>query len=1194
MDNVRDLQKSLKDRTNEVETLKKKLEKAERDRRNAESRQPTNVQQLQSEKRELQIALEREESEKHELFMQINQLIAELADLRGNENVIADAKELRELNDQLRGKLSVIEGERDHFQKSYSTLEAGQQATRDELLATKSELERIKVTAESERQKFKQEIADHQKEVQIKSAALASLRLAKQEPSTSAEDYDKVVQEVAALKKDIAEKEKLIAAATASNDEIRQTVSKLEANLSALLTDKQNLESQLTEKHEEAKILRTELTSASSANAGEAVQMREKLDASENLISQLKNALELAQRNSNDVEIQASELEEKLAQAEDQVEKLSDELKRRESISSDFNSEKQKHLELRATLESTEKAKTAIENELQRRKSEISQGEARIAELEAKLEALSKENAKLMEKASVEEELVTLVSSLQETRSILSAKDAEIQELRKYIGDHQDESDKLAAQLREAQSNLQRAHENAESTESVRVEADQLRRELQETNDEFNRLVEDFQKAQKMLIDAEERVNRESSENAELRDSLLKAQNELRDAQTDIDRLNKQLERANAELKEAESKQTVEVELTKLKSELREVQTRADSLQSEVTKAENAKASAEEAVYLKVAEITKLQTENKKLSEELQSTQTDMEQLTSNFEKVRLAESSFHDEIVEVRGVAAQLRDELRDAHDRIEQLTSELHETQAALKTAQEAVAKSTADASEVVEIRAEVNRLREELLSSDAEIKRLKNELEETQKVDFKQRDLAEVAENRLEKLRLVEIEKNHLETRLREKQYELESLQKDLDKYVAKESAVAAQGEEAASEVKAALAAAEARLADLESELNQLRAREYAHADEVKKHSDAAKDAEMRLNLLQVERSSMEASIFEAQRKSSAVDSRIVELEGQLKEKESEFATLTQAGMEVDVLRSSLNDLHSRLEVTLEHKTALEAELRELKYNQEQAQQKEATLIGDLTAAQRAKLEYAEQLEAKQAEFTADLRKVQEEASENVRRLTDLLSAEAKRVETVVKEKEQLLIEKAELLEQLKSAPVNGNDDELQRKLSELTAENARLAGDLLKKESTASSNANTVELERNLLIKQREWSGERVKLEEQIGELQDQVGRLRSDKENLEGEVNRLKQISETLPPVPKPRRANTSLTNLTMDTLSERSITPNGDEEEVVRKLRSDLEKQKRLITVLRKKLQQQQLDSHRAAKLSTGSVPFFS
>lgn len=41
-------------------------------RKNLESRQPTDVQTLQGEKRELQIALEREETEKHELFMQVS------------------------------------------------------------------------------------------------------------------------------------------------------------------------------------------------------------------------------------------------------------------------------------------------------------------------------------------------------------------------------------------------------------------------------------------------------------------------------------------------------------------------------------------------------------------------------------------------------------------------------------------------------------------------------------------------------------------------------------------------------------------------------------------------------------------------------------------------------------------------------------------------------------------------------------------------------------------------------------------------------------------------------------------------------------------------------------------------------------------------------------------------------------------
>ena len=61
-----------------------------------------------------------------------------------------------------------------------NTAEKSLQNAENELSTLKDELQRIRATHDLEKNRLNQEIVDYQKELQIKSAALQSLRLAKQ------------------------------------------------------------------------------------------------------------------------------------------------------------------------------------------------------------------------------------------------------------------------------------------------------------------------------------------------------------------------------------------------------------------------------------------------------------------------------------------------------------------------------------------------------------------------------------------------------------------------------------------------------------------------------------------------------------------------------------------------------------------------------------------------------------------------------------------------------------------------------------------------------------------------------------------------------------------------------------------------------------------------------------------------------
>jgi hypothetical protein len=140
------------------------------------------------------------------------------------------------------------------------------------------------------------------------------------------------------------------------------------------------------------------------------------------------------------------------------------------------------------------------------------------------------------------------------------------------------------------------------------------------------------------------------------------------------------------------------------------------------------------------------------------------------------------------------------------------------------------------------------------------------------------------------------------------------------------------------------------------------------------------------------------------------------------------------------------------------------------------------------------------------------MRDELIDNVKRLSDLLEAETKRLQHSNNDRDRWLQEAqqrerecVELRKQLDSRPVapilNGGSSEtseLRAKVAELEDENAKLAGDLLKMESTGANSAFEDEFrhaQRRFNEEQDKWRKEKTDLEAQINELkQKQNGQL----------------------------------------------------------------------------------------------------
>ncbi|VDM39572.1 unnamed protein product [Toxocara canis] len=182
--------KSLKEKTVECDALKKKVEKFERDncfrqqwenqKRALESKQPMDVQMLQREKRELTMQLDREQNEKHELFLQINTLIAQVAEANRDAAEQQNNATLKAENDSLKSQLGSIQKIQTQLNNDVHSLQEELRRKAAEVESCKEDASRRLGFVENEKSKLQESVEALERELQLKSAALQSVMLAKQ------------------------------------------------------------------------------------------------------------------------------------------------------------------------------------------------------------------------------------------------------------------------------------------------------------------------------------------------------------------------------------------------------------------------------------------------------------------------------------------------------------------------------------------------------------------------------------------------------------------------------------------------------------------------------------------------------------------------------------------------------------------------------------------------------------------------------------------------------------------------------------------------------------------------------------------------------------------------------------------------------------------------------------------------------
>uniref|UniRef100_A0AAF5PSH3 Uncharacterized protein n=2 Tax=Wuchereria bancrofti TaxID=6293 RepID=A0AAF5PSH3_WUCBA len=580
----KELRKALKERTSECDSLRKKVEKFERDRqqwenqkRALEAKQPMDVQMLQGQKRELTMQLDREQAEKQELFMQINSLIAQLADANRVTSDQQECNVLKDENEKLKKQITDILAVQSQLNTDVHNLQEEVRCKNQEVENAQDESKRLRLIMNNEKVQLESSIEELQRDLQMKSAALQSLMLAKQDIKTNEADPAMITQLTA-------ENEELRGQIDEIRNEIKGRVSEIEEVKSDSEKKLRNLQSELDFMRENAKKKEAEL----SKQSDEIGKLQSELNSALETIQ--KGEAELSSMRNNEVH-EISQLRGGMEKYKLDAEKLSERLE--ESQKNLVECEKKydalkKDTEAKITWENSTLADTRKKFEEEIRQQEIKHNDLKQS---LKMEGMRAQEAEQEAKScrlkiiDLEEELNVLRIQTDKQRSV----DEQVRLLREEL---KQARNKISAQ--------------AADLEKAEIDADEADRSSRETIDELEEEVRSLQEKLKILEIGEEEQSKR----------LLVTEQEMMRNQENSEKYEKKCKMLTKELEEvrtafADTSALLEI----FKAENEKLSAKA-SLEDEVLTLATSLQSARDEISIKHDEIAKLRKELRELREE--------------------------------------------------------------------------------------------------------------------------------------------------------------------------------------------------------------------------------------------------------------------------------------------------------------------------------------------------------------------------------------------------------------------------------------------------------------------------------------------------------------------------------------------------------------------------------------------------
>uniref|UniRef100_A0A914ZJR1 Nucleoprotein TPR n=1 Tax=Parascaris univalens TaxID=6257 RepID=A0A914ZJR1_PARUN len=1081
-----ELKKALKEKTLECDSLKKKVEKFERDKqqwenqkRALESKQPMDVQMLQREKRELTMQLDREQNEKHELFLQINTLIAQVAEANRDAAEQQNSALLKAENDSLKSQLGNI-------QKIQSQLNSDVHSLQEELRRKTAAVESCKEDAkrrldlvENEKSKLQESVEGLERELQMKSAALQSLMLAKQDKRSGA---------------DAATIERL----TSDNEELTKQLTDTAKQVVAESEQKSLLSKQIEELRGELNAMKEKVA----RHEAEKIKNQKELEKKTAEVAEYRQRVELLQSSSGDREKQISTLERKLSERQSAHEAVMLELANLKAIvdasKSDNEIMKLRLEESQRTAKENEERCAEMQTNLQVGANAAHGLEAKIAASEAKLQAAEERTQKCeLELERHRDEIKKLSGQLneQEQRNAeaqfeIKTSDAKIETLEAEIKNLRNQLDAqhgIDEQVKHLREELRLAGErNAALIEAIQKtenDADEADRSNRETIEELEEEVRSLQEKMRVMEGGEEeKLNRI----ADLQSEKAKFEQKSRDAESKMLTVTKDLEVARAELSK------FELTIEQMRAENNKLMAKA-SLEDEVLTLATSLRTAHDDISAKQEEIGKLNKEIRNLREE-------------------------NDRLTPSERQAESLRVELLNLKQQFENIKRECSSTE-------EEKTKMTNVMQE------ELLKLRKDLEAKEAEIAQTRSELELRH-----QQTLLDIKKQH--ELRITEMEQQveHLK-----EQHLQENSQVELARVIAeKERAVSER------------AADQKKIDELSSINEELTAN-------IKGLSDLLEAETRRVESLASEKRRVEAEASNAEEERDRLQTELQEL----RRRDSNVA-------------ESEDEVKGKVSELMAENARLAGELL-----------KERNRTGWETVQEREDLrqEFTKRLQMRDEEWRKKVEEEQQKQSKEMQKLKDELAKRVQRrdEEWRTKVEKELAVKNAEIeklqREVLKrSTSLSGKDENFGKLRAELNQkevelESMKLKNDALVQERDqlkmeASRDAENKHQAERLSTELHAVEERLKKSDEEKVKLKEKLAEAEMNLKECKDSITKLKQNGVS--PLPPPRRSHAGSD---VSDISIHSLTPAGNNDDEMKKLKAELDKQHRLIVVLRRKLQ---------------------
>ncbi|CAI4231340.1 unnamed protein product [Auanema sp. JU1783] len=804
------LKTELKERQKECDHLRKKVQKYEIDKQKWEDNLPVDVQLLIAQKKQLANQLNQEQNDKQEIFKQMNVYVAQLAEVSHGDS-------LREENKILKRKLQ--------DQEAVTTAES-QRLT--------NELQKVRMNADVDSTKLRMEHknlqADFDKvtqELSMKTAALQSLKLAKQDTSKD-EEYRRMSEETLALKDAMKKLER-------EKEEFLDEIERKKTEERILLRDKEDLQVELERLQDELKreAERSEIIDKERKN----IEM--KLIESKADIDNL--SLKLSHHESNFLSAEQGK-DEMIRSRDEQIKSLKENVAKLEAKRDELTDEK---FILETTLINKDTTIDTTRVDLYAAQSKIAQVEDEKITLESQLKSSEREISQLLAQIGV-----------------FGAEDKEIDVLRLELKKANEHVNLLENRLQKASSQA--------STESFRQEIEELKNQNEKLKEErslMDSLREEIKEQEEKINaltlsekTAREKYQKLESELDDSKNSKVSVAEEIKTLMNSINSLRKQIDEnnldiGNLEKERNESRQFIEdlnEEMNAWKEQAEEAQAEKEQLERELKiKTENMALLTSASSHNKsdydnlLNEIEGLRELNNELEEELAKTRAEWSQISKKADTLEKVKEGYVQEL-------QQLAYEKEESDEKFEQQ----------LKHVQQDLLNQKKRIEELEEERVRA------VGSSDSEKKRLLDEANE-------QREKASNAQSRISTLEeevssisgslsLANVKNNNLESKLERLEIELEEALTRVDTSTVTEIKMQ-QFETQNNKLQE-------EITKLEKDLKETRENRETTVKLLEKQIEELKSSH---NLSEVEKQGMEEKMEESERMSR----KIIELEAKL---------------------------------------------------------------------------------------------------------------------------------------------------------------------------------------------------------------------------------------------------------------------------------------------------------------------------